>query len=102
VFAFEEMLKSLKDLANKSEIPDKFIEMLRRAQNQREMTLKQVTRGLAEIERLSKKMEKMVEVEMERRTNMYQSVQAWIDAVDQTQHKYSGETQQQQESSDES
>ncbi|KAJ5896226.1 uncharacterized protein N7473_005625 [Penicillium subrubescens] len=32
-FAFEEMLGCLKDLRGRYEIPDKFIEMLRRAQN---------------------------------------------------------------------
>lgn len=103
-FAFEELLGSLKDLRDKYEIPDKFIEMLRRAQNQRDMTLKQVTRGLVEIERLSKKMEKMVEEEMERRANMYRSLQEWIIAVDGTQQlqQQSDEIQQQQQPPDES
>ncbi|GLI78677.1 hypothetical protein PoHVEF18_006998 [Penicillium ochrochloron] len=102
-FAFEEMLGCLKDLRDRYEIPEKFIQMLRQAQNQRDMTLNQVTIALEEIDRLSKKMEKMVEEETERRTNMYRSLQVWIEAVDRTQEQqHLDEAQQQQQPPDES
>jgi len=95
-FAFEELLGSLKDLRDRYEVPDKFIKMLQRAQNQRDMTVKQVSR------RLSEKMEKMVEEEMERRTNMYRSLQVWIEGVDKTQQQHLDVNQEQQQPPDES
>lgn len=83
--AYEEMIQGLRELRDQYEVSEKLLGMLRKAQFQREQTLKQIDKGIAAMERFSKEIERMVKEELERRSNAHEGLREWIEAIDRIQ-----------------
>ncbi|KAJ5368427.1 uncharacterized protein N7496_008187 [Penicillium cataractarum] len=85
--AYEEMIQRLRELRDQYEVSEKLLGMLRKAQFQREQTLKQIDKGITTMERFSKEIERMVKEEIERRSNAHEGLREWIEAIDRIQGK---------------
>lgn len=85
--AYAEMIQHLRELRDQYEVSEKLLGMLRKAQFQREQTLKQIDKGVAAMERFSKEIERMVKEEIERRSNAHEGLRQWIEAIDKIQGK---------------